>query len=205
MALYKHPFPFDIEAENVMDAYMHEAGEKVHAEQGRHVSAQNFQSFNHGASWQSHHSYAPDRVDNLKTLTHETKLDLEDIALGRLGIIESSQSALVRSMADGFAKSLYEMISDVCEENGNVVRGTGSLGEQLLEALESIEFMVDRDGNVSRPEIRVGSGMIERFKTDPSLHSPELQARADAITALKTSQALEKEAARKSKFRKEVE
>lgn len=205
MSREKYPFPFDVEARGISIAFTRDAGEKFRLVQESYVSRQNVQMFSHGGAWQAHHSYDPDRVSETKTLGHETKLDLDDIVLGRLIVIERTLDEIVNSMEASFAKSFYEMISGVCEEHGNVVASGLSLGEQFLQALETIEFSVDRDGNVNLPEFRVGMGMAERLKNDPSVNSPELLARVDAVTEMKTAQALEKEAARKAKFRKEGE
>lgn len=202
MSREKQPFPFDAEASAVMNTFMRDAGERFRLAQESYVSNQNVHGFSHGRAWQSHHSYDPDRVDQMKTISHKTELNISDIVLGRLDVIERMLAEITDSMAQSFAASFYQMISDTCEEHGSVVAAGGSLGEQLLQALESIEFTVDRYGNVSLPEFRVGSAMAERMKSDDSLNSPEFQARAAAIRASKSAQALEKEAARKAKFRK---
>lgn len=198
----KHPFPFDTEARGVTSAFMQIVGEKFRLAQESYVSSHNVQIFSHGGAWQSHHSYDPDRVDQVKTHQHEMTFDINEIVLGRLDYIEQSLAEIVDSMANSFAQSFYQVISDTCEEHGNVVEEAGTLGEQFLKALEGIELSVDRDGNVNLPELRVGRVMAERIKNDASLHSPEHQAKADAITRLKSAKAMEREAARKAKFRK---
>nr|WP_312972992.1 hypothetical protein [Pseudomonas sp.] len=199
------PFPFDAQAEAVMTAFGQDARERMRAEQSRIAGSGRVQSFNHGRAWQSHHSYDPDRVDEVQTLEHMVVVDTADVLLGRLGLIESAAAELTNGMAKGFAKMFYELLSDTCEEHGNVVQGGGTLGEQMLEALESIEFSVGRDGKVVLPEFRVGSDIARQLGTDPSVNSPKLDARAQEIMKLKSAQALEKEAARKAKFHREAE
>lgn len=198
----KHPFPFDTQARDVTNAFMRTVGEKFRLAQEGYVSSHNVQIFSHGGNWQSHHSYDPDRVDEVKTHHHEMTFDINEIVIGRLDYIEQSVAEIVGGMVNSFAQSFYQVISDTCEEHGNVVQESGTLAEQFLRALEGIELSVDRDGNVNLPELRVGSGMAERIRNDASLHSPEHQAKADAITRLKSVKALEREAARKAKFRK---
>lgn len=199
-----HPFPFDAQAEAVMAAFGQDAGQRMREEQSRIGGSGRVQVFSHGRSWQSHHSYDPDRVDEVQTLEHMMVVDTADILLGRLSLIESTAAELTNGMAAGFAKVFYKMLSDTCEEHGNVVQGGATLGAQMLAALESIEFSVGRDGQVVLPEFRVGSGIAKLLDTDPSSRSPELEARAEEIMRLKSAQALEKEKARKAKFRREA-
>ena len=187
-----------------MAAFGQDAGQRMREEQSRIGGSGRVQVFSHGRSWQSHHSYDPDRVDEVQTLEHMMVVDTADILLGRLSLIESTAAELTNGMAAGFAKVFYKMLSDTCEEHGNVVQGGATLGAQMLAALESIEFSVGRDGQVVLPEFRVGSGIAKLLDTDPSSRSPELEARAEEIMRLKSAQALEKEKARKAKFRREA-
>ena len=197
-----HPFPFDAQAELVMKAFMSATGERLDQARRQVGGSDEVQRFSHGGSWQSHHSYAPDRVDQMQTIEHETKLRFEDIMEGRLDVIERTVDEISNSMADSFAKAFYQMISDTCEESGNIIDGsTGSLGEQMLKAIEQVEYSVDRDGQVSLPEFRMHPSVAKRLHSDPSLQEPALLARVEEIKKLKTAQALAEEAERKSKFR----
>lgn len=197
-----HPFPFDAQAELVMKAFMKATGERLDQARRQVGGSDAVQRFSHGGSWQSHHSYAPNRVDQMQTIEHETRLRFEDIMEGRLDVIERTVDEISNSMADSFAKAFYQMISDTCEESGNVIDGsTGSLGEQMLKAIEQVEYSVDRDGQVSLPEFRMPPSLAKRLHSDPSLQEPALLARVDEVKKLKTAQALSEEATRKSKFR----
>lgn len=197
-----HPFPFDTQAGLVMKAFREETWERLDQARRQVGGGDNVQRFSHGGSWQSHHSYAPDRVDRMQTLEHETRLRLEDIMDGRLEVIENTVEDISRSMAASYAKAFYQMLSDTCEESGNVIDGsTGSLGEQMLKAIEQVEYSVDRDGQVSLPEFRMHPTLAKRLHSDPSLQDPVLLARAEEIKQLKIAQALAEEASRKSKFR----
>ena len=187
-----------------MAAFAQDAGERTRDAQ-KGIAGNNILMFHHGGSWQSHQSYDPDRVDEMQTLRHEMKFDMEEILIGRLDVIERSCMEISNGMAEGFAKAFYQLLSDTCEEHGNVIDGGVSLGEQMLQAMETVEYSVGRDGAVVLPEFRVSPSIAKLLSTDPSLSSPELQARADAIKKLKSAQALEKEAARKARFRTEVE
>jgi hypothetical protein len=197
-----HPFPFDAQAELVMKAFMKATGEKLNQARRQVGGGDEVQRFSHGGSWQSHHSYDPDRVDQMQTIEHETRLSFEDIMDGRLDVIERTVDEISNSMADSFAKAFYQMLSDTCEEHGNVIDGSsGSLSEQMLKAIEQVEYSVDRDGQVSLPEFRMHPSLAQRLHSDPSLQEPALLARVEEVKKLKTARALAQEAARKSKFR----
>lgn len=197
-----HPFPFDAQAELVMQAFMKATGERLDQARRQVGGSDAVQRFSHGGSWQSHQSYAPNRVDQMQTIEHETRLRFEDIMEGRLDVIERTVDEISNSMADSFAKAFYQMISDTCEESGNVIDGsTGSLGEQMLKAIDQVQYSVDRDGQVSLPEFRMHPSLAKRLHSDPSLQEPALLARVDEVKKLKTAQALSEEATRKSKFR----
>lgn len=197
-----HPFPFDPQAERVMKAFMQVTGEKLSRAQREVGGGDDVQRFNHGGSWQSHNSHDPDRVDQMQTIAHETRLRFEDILEGRLDVIERTVDEISNSMADSFAKAFYQTLSNTCEEHGNVVDGSsGSLAEQMLKAIEQVEFSVDRDGQVSLPEFRMHPSVAKRLHSDPSLQDPALLARIEEVKKLKTAKALAAEAARKAKFR----
>ncbi|MCT8951462.1 hypothetical protein MN546_03205 [Pseudomonas lundensis] len=197
-----HPFPFYTEAKLVMEAFMKATGERLDQARRQVGGGDNVQRFSHGGSWQSHHSYAPDRVDQMQTIEHETRLRVEDIMEGQLQVIERTAEEISSSMADSYAKAFYQMLSDTCEESGNFIDGSaGSLGEQILKAIEQVEYSVDRNGQVSLPEFRMHPDLAKHLHSDPSLRDPVLLAKAEEIKALKTAQALAGEAARKSKFR----
>ena len=121
---------------------------------------------------------------------------------GRLDVIERTVDEISNSMADSYAKAFYRMLSDTCEEHGNVIDGSaGTLGEQMLKAIETVEYSVDRDGQVSLPEFRMHPSLAKRLHSDPSLHEPQLLARVEEVKKIKITQALAAEAARKAKFR----
>lgn len=196
-----HPFPFDAQAEVVMRAFMRATGERLDQARRQVGGGDNVQRFSHGGSWQSHHSYAPDRVDQMQTIEHETRLRLEDIMEGQLQVIERTAEEISSSMADSYAKALYQMLSNTCEESGNVIDGSaGSLGEQMLKAIEQVEYSVDRNGQVLLPEFRMHPNLAKHLHSDPSLRDPALLSRVEEVKTLKTAQALAEEAARKSKF-----
>ena len=72
----------------------------------------------------------------------------------------------------------------------------------MLEMFRKIEIDVDRDGNVSMPQIHVGSDMYERVTTEMQNVPTELAAEFEQVKAEKIRLAHEREVARKAKFKR---
>lgn len=201
----KAPFPFDDEARTVMRSYMRDVQTRLEARRNAFVDSKNVHHFSHGTSWQSHNSYDPDRRSELQTQSHEASVLHEDVIIGRLEIISESMHKIVTSLIEGFERTFISTLSDVCEENDRVLRSEGSIADRYLEALDSVDFSVGRDGTVQVPHMIAGGEDVGQLVRASLLQSPDLQARFKLITALKSEQALERESSRKAKFVKEEE
>lgn len=199
----QHPFPFDSEAGLVMQDFGQEVIKQLRKSQHAYVDPRNVQRFLHGRSWQSHQSFDPDQISELERHQHQMNIQFEDIMLRRFGVLENTLNELSSEMAETFIRSLYATVSDTCDKYGNVVNGGKEPARAFVEMLEKIEFGVDRNGNVSMPQIHAGTAAIEAFKLDETMNSIEFGDKVAEIKARKSAEALEKEAARKAKFVKE--
>ncbi|MBD9439413.1 hypothetical protein [Pseudomonas sp. PDM04] len=199
----QHAFPFDAEAKIVTQKFGQEVVKKLRASQHAYVDPRNVQRFLHGRSWQSHQSYDPDQVSELERYQHQMDVKFEDIMLRNLELIENTLNKLANEMTETFIKSLYSTVTEACDRYGNVVSAGNEPARAFLEMLEKIEFGVDRDGNVSIPQIHAGTAAIEAFKRDKTMNSIEFEEKVAKIKDAKSAEALEKEALRKSKFVKE--
>lgn len=199
----QHPFPFDSEASLVMQVFGQEVVKQLRKSQHAYVDPRNVQRFLHGRSWQSHQSYDPDQVSELERHQHQMNIEFDDIILRRLEIIENTLNKLSSEMAETFIKSLYSTVSETCDKYGNVVNAGKEPARAFIEMLEKIEFGVDRNGNVSIPQIHAGTAAIETFRRDETMNSIEFGDKVAKIKETKSAEALEKEAARKAKFAKE--
>lgn len=199
----QHPFPFDSEAGLVMKAFGQEVVKQLRKSQHAYIDPRNVQRFLHGRSWQSHQSYDPDQVSELKHHQHQMSIKFDDIMLRRLELIENTLNELSGEMAEAFIRSLYSTVSEVCDKYGNVVNAGKEPARAYIEMLEKIEFGVDRNGSVSIPQIHAGTAAIETFRRDKTMNSIEFEEKVAKITKIKSAEALEKEVARKAKFAKE--
>lgn len=136
--------------------------------------------------------------------TAETNLPFQEIVDNDLDTLARHRNAIVNGLMQEFMRSMYQTIRDSTTKTGNVVdaRGGGFKAEQFIEMLEKIEFGVDRDGNVSFPEIHAGPKLLEKMLRELSTQGPEFEKKVHEITKRKSEAALEKEEERKSKFPK---
>ena len=74
----------------------------------------------------------------------------------------------------------------------------------MLEMFRKLELGVDRDGNVSMPQIHVGPELYARLPEEMSKVPPELSAEIERVKAEKIKEALDREAERKGKFKRAV-
>ena len=106
-------------------------------------------------------------------------------------------------MSGQFARSIYSVVGAAAERVGNVVsnKETGSTAQSFLAMLKKIEFGVDRDGNVSLPQVHVGPDMAEKMINELQSQPPEFGEEVERVKAQRSEQALQKEAERKAKFK----
>ncbi|MFD0848768.1 hypothetical protein [Sphingosinicella xenopeptidilytica] len=103
-----------------------------------------------------------------------------------------------------FAQNMYGVIGAAAERVGNVVdtKEAGSFALSILEMFQKLELGVDRDGNVSIPQMHVGPEMHERIVSEVRDMPPELLAEIERVKEEKIRRALNREEERKAKFKR---
>lgn len=198
----KKPLTNSKEHSAFMRCFAKEVHERLKAEQSQFISAANVQSFNHGIQWQSHNSSNPDDVSTMQSLRNEIAIDVSDLVSYRISALEATIRGLTTSMIESFLREMYATAGKACEASGQSVDGKGkSFGETFIEILEKLEFGVDREGKPVMPDIHVGPDGFEKIKNDPSIHVPEIKLRIDEITERKQREAVERERARREKYK----
>ncbi len=198
----KKPLTNPKEHSAFMRCFAKEVHERLKAEQSQFISAANVQSFNHGIQWQSHNSSNPDDVSTMQSLRNEIAIDVSDLVSYRISALESTIRGLTTSMIESFLREMYATAGKACEASGQSVDGKEkSFGETFIEILEKLEFGVDREGKPVMPDIHVGPDGFEKIKNDPSIHAPEIKLRIDEITERKQREAVERERARRGKYK----
>jgi hypothetical protein len=167
------------------------------------IPEENTQRFTHGHSWI--HTANTDAGDGkFQTMSAELNIKFEEIIANNLDIIPRTFMQIILDFQEQFARALYSTVSDACERSGNVVsaRNAGSFAAGFMEAMKQIEFSVDREGNVSLPEIHVGQDapkLIAEIESQP----PEYHAEFQRLKAEKIAAAIEREKLRKERFKRQ--
>lgn len=167
------------------------------------VSERNVMRMNHGRQW-VHSAREPEPDTQMHSISAEWLIPFKDIADNDLGLIARTMHPVNEEMSRQFAQNMYGLVGAAAEKVGNVVdaQNTGSLAQSLLEMFRKVEFGVDRDGNVSMPQIHAGPEMADRLTAELQALPPEALAEIETIKAAKSLAALAREAERKSRFRK---
>jgi hypothetical protein len=167
------------------------------------VPSENVFTYSHGTKWRTDHSASPEAINDEEMIVHssEGELPFERIVNNDLYAIVEVERQLVASLDSQFKRSMYQMINETTEQTGNVIRTDGPFDpEHFIQMLEKIEFGVDRNGEVSLPEIHAGPEIAQKMFDALSSQGPEFGERVNEIKRRKGEEALRKEADRKSKF-----
>jgi hypothetical protein len=166
------------------------------------MPAENVESYQHGISWRTHASYDPDRISKMETHSHEMTIKFNDIINNDSGLLLKHINEIVDAMYNEFMGLMYRLVAETSAETGQNIdaKQFSSTAEAFVEALEKIEFGIDRHGNPSLPQFHVSPEMAKKLFDQLSSQGPEFEARVEDIKRRKISEAQEREAARRAKF-----
>jgi hypothetical protein len=175
-------------------------------ERATFVSNQNVLRLNHGRQW-VHSAREPEPDTSMHSISSEWLIPFKEIADNDLGLIARSLLPVSEDMARQFAQNMYGVVGAAAEQVGNVVdaKAAGSVAASLIEMMSKIELGVDRDGNVSMPQIHAGSDAYEKLVEAMQNMDPKDAAEFERLKQEKSRQALEREAERRAKFRRAEE
>lgn len=167
------------------------------------ISRQNVMRMNHGRNW-VHSARDPEPDTSMHSITAEWLIPFREIADNDLSLIGRSIRQMSEEMSRQFAQNMYRMLGEVCERVGNVVsaKNAGSVSQSLIEMMSKIELGVDRDGNVSMPQIHAGEEAHAKLVAELGNMPLEVSAELERLRLEKTREALEREAERRAKFRR---
>lgn len=165
------------------------------------ISEQNVQRFTHGRRW--NHRSNPYTVDGeMQTIAAEGETPFAGIVEGDLNLIPQIIRSISEQMTTAQRRMLYETMSKSCDEHGQTISAADQgPAAAFLAMLRKIEFGVDREGNVSMPQIHAAPGTAKAMIADLEAQPPEFRAEIDRIKAEKSAAALERERLRRSRFK----
>lgn len=170
------------------------------------VSPRNILRMNHGRKW-VHSAREPEPDTSMHTISTEWLIPFKEIVDNDLSLIARSILPVVEDMSRQFAQNMYGVVGAAANRVGNVVdaKATGSVAAALIEMMSKIELGVDRDGNVSMPQIHAGTDAYAKFVEAIENMDPEAAEELERLKQEKSRQALDREAERRAKFRKHEE
>ena len=190
------------EADAIRKSFSESVGALARSRVHKIIPEENTRRFIHGAGWSAPASPTKAR-DKVMVISDEYISKYADIVENDLSVIPAAIIKIATNMADQQIRNMFQTVSEVCDESGNVVDGAQKpFPEAFLEMLEKIEFGVDKKGEISMPSVFVGPEMAERLVTQLESQPPEYQARAEALIEEKKTAALAAEAERLARFRK---
>lgn len=167
------------------------------------MSPHNTLHYSHGMKWK--HPANPDDEDGtMESHSAEISLPFVRIIDGDISLLLESIDGMSEEFHRQLMQSMYSLISRTCDKTGNVVKASqNSFPEAFEEMLEKIEFSVDRNGDVSLPQLHTGDakGMTQALQAQP----PEYHERIQRLIDRKSAEAREQEALRRAKFREKRE
>ena len=114
---------------------------------------------------------------------------VKDIAENDLSLIARTILPINEEMEKQFALNMYGVVAAGAEKVGNVVdaKADGSFAKSMLEMFRKIELGVDRNGEISMPQIHVGPGMAQKIAKELESVPPEIEAKIEQVKAERCS------------------
>lgn len=189
---------YDREAESFYIAFENLVREAQ--QQGNPIPLENSERYTHGRSWKQLAN--PQGGDGeMQLLSAESELGFQDIVDGNIGALVRELETISTTFRQHIGRMLVETLEEATDRTGNTVdaKAAGGFPQAYLEMLRKIEFGVDREGNVSLPQLMCAdpAAMVAQLEAQP----PEFHAEVNRLKEQKTQKALEDEVKRKGKFR----
>ena len=167
------------------------------------IHEHNVHRMNHGANW-VHSAREAEPDTTMHSISAEWTIPFAGIAENDLNLIAQTVRPINEEMERQFVQNIYGVIGSAAAKIGNIVdaKESGSFALSMLEMFRKIEFGVDRDGNVSMPQIHVAPGMYERIVNEMQDVPPDLSEEIERVKAEKVQLALDREIERKAKFKR---
>jgi hypothetical protein len=199
----QHPSFFEFEAGEAAfnDAFTSAMRQFQKALREKFIPPENTYRFHHGERWCNPASIEV-AAGETKVVSAVLNVPLKDIIANDLSLLQRSFDYVNESLHRQFATMMYSTVSDACDASGNVVdaQKEGSLPNSFMAMLEKVEFAADKYGNVHIPEVHGPPGVAERLMAELEAAGPEFGEKFEQLKQKKIRQAMEREAARKSKF-----
>lgn len=197
------PFAFRAKTRAVDKSFTRMVGELCANARDQFMNPENTQRYRHGRSWVAHYAEEPQEATTMMEISHEMAISTQQIVDGDFRLFEKHLNELASGVHASFMRGLYQTIGDGAERAGNIVSAKEKPNaEAFLEVLEKIEFGVNKDGQVSLPQLHVSPETGQKMLADLEAQNEDFKNRVERVKAEKTEAALQREAERKARFKK---
>lgn len=196
------PFPFTREIEKFEIAFTYLLRKELRDGHANFLSPDNMLGYSHGREWQTTHPNALKNEGKFQELLVETSIPFAKIVEHDLSQIEKYKNEVINDLNKLFMRAVYATVSEAAAAAGNMVNAQEyeDFSQTFLEALRKIEFSVDRDGNVSLPQLHVSPAMAEKITKELAAKGPEFEKQVNELLSEKFAAAKAREQERISKF-----
>lgn len=196
------PFPFAKETEKFDVAFTSMLRKELRDVQATFLSPDNMLGYSHGRAWRTTHPNALKNEGEFQEHSVETSIPFAKIVEHDLSQIEKFKNEVINGFTNQFMRTMYATVSEAADAVGNTVNAQDheDFSQTFLEALQKIEFGVDRDGNVSLPQFHVSPAMAEKVTKELAAKGPDFEKQVNELMAEKSAAAKAREEERLSKF-----
>jgi hypothetical protein len=168
------------------------------------VAPENNLRLHHGRSWGDGREGLGGSQGNVKLTSVQTTVAFDSVMRNDTSALRDFVKSVSEQMSADMTKHIYATVSAAADSVGNVVSmaAAGSPANAFLEMLQKIEFGVNSTGEISPPAIHLSPDMWQKMFDDLNSQGPEFQAEVERIKREKSLAALQREGARRDKYRK---
>lgn len=201
--LRRIPFPAISQSQEFIVQLMRSMRSTIDNSMGEMIPKENTENFYHGRTYVYQQEDLSSHEGEFTKQSAETSLELEKILSGDLAALSSFLQELTGAFIREMKQLLFQRVGEAAASVGNTVdaRHYSSIAEAYLEMFRKVEFGVDKEGNISYPELVLHPDTAKKLQEELSKQGPEFRQAIQSLTNQKISEALRRERERRSKFR----
>lgn len=197
----KLPFHFPEVEIGFMEGFNKAIGENARVLRERYMAPDNVLKFSHGRTWEAPANALGDTKGEMNEHSTETKLNLKDIAEGKVEAVFVAVSQITADMNAQMERLLIYTMGRSTERSGQFVNGSEkTFPEAMYEALEMMELPLDEDGELSMPTMFIHPSQSSKLQAQMKTAGVEFERKFSMLKEKKKSDAQERERQRLARF-----
>jgi hypothetical protein len=198
----KIPFPASEASEAFTRGLAEMAQAIVDQNRARFVSPENVLCFRHGEGWNIRRADASEDVGSFRKIEVLKLIGKDRIVSNDLDALLAFVRETAKELSEHDERLMIETVSQAAEQSGNEVSAseTGSPARSYLEALKSLAFSADKEGNVSLPQLVLSPEGEKMLRADLEGQGPAYDLEVKAVQLEKAAEAVREELKRLSRY-----